>query len=89
MPDIGQAAYDITLPVSWATVADIGGRFGGTTGAFMNMASSISAMISSVSAAWLASTFGSYSVMLVTAAAVYFVGGAFWLFIDPARPLRS
>ena len=82
-----EAAYDVTLPVSWATVVDLGGRFGGTTGAFMNMASSVSAMISSVSAAWLAATFGSFSAMLGTAAAVYFIGGMLWLFIDPARPL--
>jgi MFS family permease len=82
-----EAAYDLTLPVSWATVVDIGGAFGGTTGAFMNMASSISAMISSVSAAWLAATFGSFNAMLATAAAVYFIGGMLWLFIDPAKPL--
>ncbi len=80
-----EGCYDLTLPVSWATVVDIGGQFGGTTGAFMNMASSVSAMISSVSAAWLAAAFGSFSAMLVTAAAVYFVGGMLWLLIDPTR----
>src|SRR5207248_4601779 len=25
-----ESAYDVTLPVSWATVTDLGGRFGGT-----------------------------------------------------------
>lgn len=84
-----EAAYDLTLPVSWATVVDIGGAFGGTTGAFMNMASSISAMVSSVSAAWLAATFGSFNAMLATAAAVYFIGGMLWLFIDPTKALRD
>jgi MFS transporter, ACS family, glucarate transporter len=78
-----EGTYDLSLPVSWATVVDVGGRFGGTTGAFMNMASSISAMISSVTAAWLAGTFGSFNAMLATAAAIYFLGGLLWLLIDP------
>jgi MFS family permease len=82
-----QGAYDLTLPVSWATVVDIGGRFGGTTGAWMNMSSSVSAMISSLSAAWLAATFGSFHSVLATAAAIYVIGGLLWLAIDPARPL--
>jgi MFS family permease len=82
---LAEGVYDLTLPVSWATVVDVGGRFGGTTGAFMNMASSMSAMISSVSAAWLAATFGSYSAPLATAAATYFIGGMLWLAIDPSK----
>jgi MFS family permease len=84
-----EAAYDLTLPVSWATVVDLGGRFGGTTGAFMNMASSVSAMISSVSAAWLAASFGSFNAMLATAAAVYVIGAVLWLFIDPTRAVST
>jgi nitrate/nitrite transporter NarK len=80
-------AHDLMLPVAWATCVDAGGRFGGTTGGFMNMASSLSAMISSVSAAWLSTTFGSFHVMLAVAAGTYFVGGMLWLAIDPAKKL--
>ena len=84
-----EGAYDLTLPVSWATVVDIGGRFGGTTGAFMNMASSISAMISSLSAAWLDARFGSFSAMLAIAAGVYLLGALLWLLVDPTRPISD
>ncbi len=86
---IAQCAHDMTLPVSWATVTDVGGRFGGTTSAFMNMASSLSAMVSSVSAAWLMQTFGSFHATLVVASAVYVVGGFLWLRIDPEEALDS
>jgi MFS family permease len=82
-----EGAYDFSLPVSWATVTDVGGAFGGTTGAFMNMASSLSAMISAVAAAWLATKFGSFSSMLCLAGAIYFVGGVMWLLIDPTKRL--
>ena len=77
-------AHDLTLPVAWATVVDAGGRFGGTTSAFMNMASSLSAMISPVSAAWLAGAFGTFNAMIAAAAAVYFIGAMLWLRIDPS-----
>ncbi len=84
-----EGASDLTLSVTWATVVDVGGRFGGTTGAFVNMASSFSAMISSVAAPWLAETFGSFNAMLATAAAVYLTGATLWLAIDPTRAVSD
>jgi MFS family permease len=84
---LAQGSHDMTLPVSWATVTDVGGRFGGTTSAFMNMASSLSAMLSSVSAAWLMQTFGSFHATLAVAAAIYAIGGVLWLRIDPGEVL--
>ena len=77
--------HDLTLPVSWATVTDVGGRFGGTTAAFMNMASSLSAMVSSTTAALLATSFGNFNAALVVAAGSYFIGGMLWLRIDPTK----
>ena len=77
-----QGAQDLTLPVAWATCVDVGGRFGGTATGFMNTASSISAMISPLAAAWLEKVFGSFNAMFVSAAIVYFIGGMLWLAID-------
>ena len=81
--------HDFSLPVSWATVVDVGGRLGGTTSGFMNMASSFSAMLSSVSAAWLAATFGSFNAMLAVAAVSYLIGAALWFCIDPTKPVSD
>ncbi|MBK9171339.1 MAG: MFS transporter [Bryobacterales bacterium] len=86
---VASGAHDLALPVAWATVTDVGGRFGGTTSGFMNTASSLSAMLSSVSAAWLAAAFGSFDAMLAVASGVYVVGGLLWLLIDPTRPIAE
>jgi ACS family glucarate transporter-like MFS transporter len=82
---LAQGAHDLSLPVSWATVVEVGGRLGGTTAGFMNMASSISAMLSSVAAPWLAAAFGSFHAMLAAAAVTYFLGALLWLRIDPTE----
>ena len=77
-----QGAQDLTLPVAWATCIDVSHKYGGTATGFMNTASSISAMISPVSAAWLATTFGSFHSMFFVASVVYCVGALFWGLID-------
>jgi MFS family permease len=82
-----QGSHDLTVPVAWATCVDVGGRMGGTASGFMNMASSLSAMISPVSAAWLVNTYGSFQAMFAVATVFYLVGGLLWLSIDSARRL--
>jgi MFS family permease len=80
-----QGAHDLSLPVSWATVVEVGGRLGGATAGFMNMASSLSAMLSATAAPRLAAAFGSFHAMLAVAALTYFLGALLWLRIDPAE----
>lgn len=82
-----QGAQDLTLPVAWATCVDVGRHSGGTATGFMNTASSISAMLSPISAAWLQQTFGSFNAMFATAVGVYFLGAVMWFLIDPEEPL--
>ena len=86
---VAQGAQDLTLPVAWAVCVDVGHRYGGTATGFMNTASSASAMISPVSAAWLAARFGSFEAMFWAATVVYLVGAALWFLIDPARRVRG
>jgi len=84
-----QGAQDLTLPVAWATCIDVSHRYGGTATGFMNTASSISAMLSPISAAWLSSTFGSFHSMFLVAAIVYCIGALFWCLIDPEGRLKD
>ena len=84
-----QGAQDLTLPVAWATCIDVSHKYGGTAAGFMNTASSISAMISPISAAWLATAFGSFHSMFFVASIVYCVGSLFWCFIDAEQPLED
>lgn len=84
-----QGAQDLTLPVAWAVCVDVGHRYGGTATGFMNTASSASAMISPVTAAWLAVRFGSFASMFWAATIVYLVGALLWFVIDPERRVRG
>jgi hypothetical protein len=86
---LASGIHDMTVPVAWATVVEVGGPFGGSTSGFMNMASSFSGMLSATSAAWLASTFGTFQVMLAAAAVTYFAGALLWLSIDPTKRLTT
>jgi len=86
---LASGAMDMAVPVAWATSVELGGRFGGTTSGFMNMASSISAMISPLAAAWLFQRFGSFGPMFASAAAVYFLAGLLWFWINPSTPVTD
>jgi MFS family permease len=84
---IGSGAMDLAVPVAWAACLEVGGRFGGTTTGFMNSASSLSALLSPIAAAWLFDCFGSFHAMFLSAMAVYWITGLLWLKIDPARQI--
>ena len=84
-----QGAQDLTLPVAWAVCVDVGHRYGGTATGFMNTASSASAVISPISAAWLAGKFGSFESMFWAATVVYGIGALLWFLIDPQRRVRD
>jgi MFS family permease len=79
----------MTLPVLWATTTDVGGRFGGTASGFVNFASSLSGMLAPFSAALLESIFGSFHAVFYAAAALYLLGAALWLIIDPRKSVHS
>ena len=79
----------MTLPVLWATTTDAGGRFGGTAAGFVNFASSLSGMLAPLSAALLERMFGSFHAVFFAAAAMYLLGAALWLIIDPRKSLST
>lgn len=83
------AAMDMTTPTAWAACSEVGGRFGGTATGFMNSSSSISAMISPLAAAWLFDRYGSFHAMFASAAAVYFLAGLLWFWIDPTQTVAD
>jgi MFS transporter, ACS family, glucarate transporter len=85
---LAEVGLDIATPVAWAACLEIGGSFGGTISAFMNVSSCISAFISPIAAAWVYTRFGSFDAMLISAGAVYAVAGLLWLKIDPSQQLH-
>ncbi len=80
-----QGSMDLAVPVAWAACLEVGGRYGGTATGFMNTASSISAFISPLAAAWLFDRFGSFSAMFWSAAIVYLLAGLLWFKIDATQ----
>jgi ACS family D-galactonate transporter-like MFS transporter len=84
---LASGAHDLTLSVMWSTATDFGGRFGGTAGGFINVASSISGMLAPITAGTVASAFGSFHAVFWIAAALYFSAAFLWLFIDPRKRL--
>lgn len=83
-----QGVQDLALPVAWATCVDVGGRLGGTATGFMNTASSMSAMVSPVIAAWLRETYGSFTVMFSSCIVIYFIASVMWMIIDPSSSIK-
>jgi MFS transporter, ACS family, glucarate transporter len=84
---IAELGLDLAVPVAWAACLEVGGSFGGTTTAFMNTASTISAAISPLAAAWMFVRFGSFKAMLMSAGAVYFLASFLWLKVDATQSL--
>lgn len=85
---LGAGAIDLAVPVAWAACLEVGGEFGGTATGFMNTASSVSAVLSPIAAAWLYDRFGSFHAMFLSAMVLYWITGLLWLKIDPARQVK-
>jgi MFS transporter, ACS family, glucarate transporter len=84
---LAEFGIDLAVPVAWAACLEVGENFGGTTTAFMNTASSISAFISPLAAAWIFTRFGSFAAMLISAGAVYLLASLLWCRVDATQAI--
>ena len=82
-------AHDLTLPVLWATSTDVGGKFGGSSAGWINLASCIAGMAAPLAMAALEQTFGSFNSVFYVASVLYVLAGIAWLFIDPRKRIDS
>lgn len=80
---------DLTLPGSWATCMDVGGKYAGTVSGSMNMMGNFGGMAGPVVVGWVLTATGRdwHQVFLVTSL-IYSLGAFCWLFIDPVTPLE-
>jgi MFS transporter, ACS family, glucarate transporter len=85
---IGFIFQDLGVPPMWTLPADIGGRFAGTLGGWMNMAGCLAGMLSPLSAARMSISFGWNSVFLVFGS-IYLLGALAWLRVDASKPIYS
>jgi MFS family permease len=82
------AFQDLGVPSMWSLPADIGGRFAGTLGGWMNSAGAIGGMLSSLVAAQVSIAYGWNATFLVFGA-VYLLGALAWLRVDAGSPLSQ
>jgi nitrate/nitrite transporter NarK len=82
-------AMDLTMPGSWTTCMDIGGRATGTLGGTMNMMGQIGGFVSPIVLGMIVGRTGNWPLTFHVTAVVCLAGAACWLFIDPTTPLDS
>lgn len=83
-------ANDLSMPGSWGACMDVGGRFAGTLSGTMNMMGNFGSAVSPIAIGFiLASSGGNWNLTFYASAAVYFLGGVCWLFLDPVTPLEG
>lgn len=78
---------DITMPGSWTTCMDIGGRFTGTVSGAMNMMGNFGGVVSPLVLGAIVQRTGDWNLTFYLTGALYFVGATCWLFINSTKPL--
>ena len=90
MLSMGAASFcnDLTMPGSWSTCMDIGGKFAGTLSGSMNMMGSFGGMLAPlVVGVILDATGHNWAITFWISGAIYLLGGICWLWIDPVTPI--
>lgn len=91
MLSMGFASFfnDLTMPGSWATCMDIGGRYSGTVSGSMNMMGNFGGMAGPIVVGLVLSLTGrDWQLAFAISSVIYFLGAVCWLFIDPVTPLE-
>lgn len=78
---------DFTLPASWTTCMDIGGRATGTLGGTMNMMGQFGGFVSPIVLGLIVGRTGNWALTFHVTAIVCLAGACCWLFIDPTISL--
>jgi nitrate/nitrite transporter NarK len=83
---IGFALQDLGVPSMWSMPADIGGRFAGTLGGWMNSAGALGGMLSPLVAAKISIAHG-WNAVFILFGAVYLLGAFAWLRVDASSSM--
>jgi MFS family permease len=89
---MGMASFcnDLTMPGSWSTCMDIGGKYAGTVSGSMNMMGNFGGMAGPLVVGLVLSwTDRDWQLAFAISSVIYFLGAIFWLWIDPVTPLEK
>ena len=82
-------AVDLSLGACWAVCLDVGVEHAGVVTGAMNTVGNIGGVLTPIVAGFIVDRTGSWSLVLYVTAALYAVGAAAWLRIDPSAKLPS
>jgi MFS family permease len=81
---------DLTIPGSWATCMDVGGKYAGTVSGSMNMMGNFGGMASPWVVGWVLDlTHRDWRLVFIMYSVAYFVGAFCWLFVNPHDRLEK
>lgn len=79
---------DLTMPGSWSTCMDVGGKYVGTLSGSMNMMGSFGAAVAPMMIGFILDhTDRNWAITFWISGIIYFVGGLCWLWLDPVTPI--
>jgi nitrate/nitrite transporter NarK len=78
---------DLTMPGSWTSCMDVGGKYVGTLCGTMNMMGNFGGFASPIVLGYIVHGTGNWNLGFYVTAAFYFLGMFFWYFLDPVTPL--
>ena len=79
---------DLALSACWAVCLDIGARYAGVVTGCMNTFGNLGGFVGPLVVGYAVERWGSWAIPFYVTAAVYAVGAALWLAIDPNVPLE-
>jgi len=82
----GAGALYLSQSSFWSLTADLAGPSAGSVSGFMNTGNQIGAALTAALTPWIAVRYG-WNASFLVAAALCFVGAAFWLVVNPANSL--
>ena len=83
-------SLDLTLPNTWSTCMDVGGKYAGTVSGSVNMSAQIGCSVSSVVIGYILQYLDhNWLVTFWISGAIYALGGLCWKWIDPVTPVAK
>ena len=92
MLSMGMASFcnDLTMPGSWATCMDVGGKYAGTMSGSMNMMGNFGGMAGPLVVGFvLQNTNRDWHLAFLISSIIYAMGAFCWAWIDPVTPLEK
>jgi MFS family permease len=89
---MGMASFcnDLTMPGSWSTCMDVGGKYAGTVSGSMNMMGNFGGMAGPLVVGFvLQHTNRDWQLAFLLSSIIYILGGICWAWIDPVTPLEK